>query len=225
MLNIKKAIFVAPHPDDETLGCGGSIQKLKENDCEIFWIIVTKGYEKDGFDINDIKLKEKQVDKVKSLYSFNDTFKLDLRSSMLDCYSLREIIIPLKNIFDSIKPDTIFIPHKHDVHSDHKIIFEAIWSASKSFRSPSIKNILSYETLSETEAALPNDSSIFKPNLFIDISKYLNKKIEIMKIYSDEISDHPFPRSLEGLKSLAKFRGATINVHYAEAFMSHRIIL
>ena len=101
MLNIKKAIFVAPHPDDETLGCGGSIQKLKENDCEIFWIIVTKGYEKDGFDINDIKLKEKQVDKVKSLYSFNDTFKLDLRSTMLDCYSLREIIIPLKNIFDS----------------------------------------------------------------------------------------------------------------------------
>ena len=219
MNKYNKVLFIAPHPDDETLGCGGTILKYKDNGSKIYWLIVTCAHSQDGFKEDDIKIRKDQIKKVKKDYGFDGLYELKLRTTQLDTYNLSELIGHFKNIFHELKPDTIFLPHRYDVHSDHRIIFETVWASSKTFRSPFIKNIFSYETISETEYASPESQSSFTPNVFIDITDYFEKKLKISQNYFDEILDHPFPRSLENLQALARFRGSTIFTEYAEAFM------
>ncbi|MBT7579170.1 MAG: PIG-L family deacetylase [Candidatus Marinimicrobia bacterium] len=219
MNTIKKALFIAPHPDDESLGCGGTIQKLKDTGSQVYWMIVTRGYPDDGFKQDAIDAKKEQIVRVNEAYGFDGIFELGLRTTLLDTYQTREIIGKVGEILHQLKPDTLFIPHHSDVHSDHRVIFDAVWSSSKSFRTPFVKNILSYETVSETEFGIPSGSRVFAPNVFIDISDYLERKLEIISIYHDEIQSHPFPRSLENLKALAHVRGSVAFVDYAEAFM------
>jgi LmbE family N-acetylglucosaminyl deacetylase len=105
------------------------------------------------------------------------------------------------------------------VHSDHKITFDTVISSAKTFNCPSIRRLLAYEVVSETEFSPPFQNSVFIPNSFSDISEYLERKILIMKLYKGEMKEHPFPRSEDNLRALATFRGAAAGVKYAEAFM------
>ena len=109
--------------------------------------------------------------------------------------------------------------NRSDVHSDHRIAFQAIYSCTKSFRKPFIERILMYETLSETEFVPALSENVFIPNVFVDISNYMDKKLEIMQIYKSEIMEGNLPRSLNAIKMLAAFRGSRIGTDYAEAFM------
>ena len=222
---MSKVLFVAPHPDDETLGCGGTILKYKNEGHKIFWLIVTSSFEDDGFDKKSIEEREKEIIKVKEKYGFQGIYNLNYRTTFLETYPRTEIIKSISAIIDKTKPDILFIPNGNDVHSDHRVINEASWSSSKSFRKRTIKEIYSYETVSETEFAQPFKSHVFIPNVFCDISEYISEKLEIMKIYNSEIKPHPFPRSLENLKALAMFRGATAGVKFAEAFMCLKRII
>ena len=224
MHEIQKALFIATHPDDETLGCGGTILKLKEADVQIFWLIMTRGYEEDGFSIESIDEKKDQITKVSDAYGFHDVRKLGLRTTLLDSYDTREITDGVSAVILDLNPDTIFAPHRNDVHSDHRIVFDAVWSASKSFRAPLVRNVITYETVSETEYAHPLGGMHFTPNLFVDITKHMDRKLEIAATYHDELQPHPFPRSLKTLKALAEYRGASAYVEYAEAFMSLKSI-
>jgi len=111
------------------------------------------------------------------------------------------------------------LPFKGDIHSDHVHIFNAAYSCTKSFRYPFIKKIYMMEVLSETEFSISTQSDSFVPNVFVDISDYMNKKIEAMNIYNTEIASPPFPRSDENIKALAIFRGSTSGCRYSESFM------
>jgi len=111
------------------------------------------------------------------------------------------------------------LPFKSDVHSDHRKIFEAAYSCTKSFRYPFIKKIYMMEVLSETEFALSTKDDSFVPNVFVNISDYIDKKVEAMNVYKSEIDSHPFPRSEENIRALATYRGATSCCNYAESFM------
>jgi len=124
-----------------------------------------------------------------------------------------------------LEPDTIYLPYRGDVHSDHAEVFDAVAACTKPFRYPSVMRVRAYETLSETEFSInPNDGG-FKPNLWVDISCYIDKKVEIMKVYKGELGDHPFPRSEQNIRALATYRGAAAGVSAAEAFMSVKEIL
>ena len=137
----------------------------------------------------------------------------------VDEYGMSSLIDKISNVINTIKPNIIYLPFKGDVHSDHRKIFEASYSCTKSFRYPFIKKIYMMEILSETEFAPSTKEDSFIPNTFVDISAYFEKKIEIMKIFKSEISMHPFPRSERNLKSLATLRGATAGCEYAESFV------
>jgi LmbE family N-acetylglucosaminyl deacetylase len=137
----------------------------------------------------------------------------------LDQLSLGSIISKLSTILCKIKPDTVILPFKSDIHSDHRVAFEAAYSCTKSFRFPFIKNILMMETLSETEFSPSTKEDSFIPNVFVDITGFIDKKIELLKIYKSEIGSHPFPRSERNIRALATLRGATAGCDYAEAFM------
>ncbi len=216
---MNKILVIAVHPDDETLGCGGTLLKHKANGDEIHWLIVTDIKESEGYDISAIKQRNKEIKKVENLYGFTSVNKLDLSTTKVDTYSMSVLVSKISSVIDRIKPDTIYLPFKGDVHSDHKYIFDAAYSCTKIFRYPFIKKIYMMETLSETEFSLSTKEDSFVPNVFIDISKYMNKKIEIMNIYESEIGKHPFPRCEKNMRALATYRGATSGCNYAESFM------
>ena len=115
------------------------------------------------------------------------------------------------------KPNTIYIPYIGDIHTDHQITNQVMQTCVKSFRYPSVKKVLMYETLSETNFNFYENVS-FKANVFVDISKHINKKVKIMEIYKSEFSKHPFPRSDDSIRSLARLRGSQSGYKAAEAF-------
>jgi LmbE family N-acetylglucosaminyl deacetylase len=217
MLN--RIIIISPHPDDETLGLGGTILKYKDAGAKIYWLNITNIKKEYGYSAEVFKKRQQEIKKVTASYKFTDTFNLNLKPASLDEYPMSQLVKKIAEIFAKVKPDTVFVPFQNDVHSDHRVVFNAVMSCTKSFRYPYIKKVLMYETLSETEFAPSIQANSFCPNVFNDITDYLAKKIKIMKIYESEINAHPFPRSEENIKALATFRGAMTGAEYAEAFM------
>ena len=211
-------VIISAHPDDETLGAGGTMLKHKEDGDKLYWIITTKMKIKDGFSKKRIDLRNDEIKKVASNYGIKKTFQLDYSTMSLNSEIVNQIIPEVSDIFKQIEPNIIYCVNRTDAHSDHKYTFESIMACTKSFRFPSIKQVLLYECISETEFAPAIPERIFQPNYFVDITKHFDKKIEIMKIYKSEIDEHPFPRSLKNIEALSIFRGATAGVFYAEAF-------
>ncbi len=210
-----KVLVVATHPDDETLGCGGTLLKHKANKDEIHWLICTSLNKNHKY----YKTREKEIEQVTKILNFDSVSFLPYETSKLDQYSVSEIIYKMSKIIKKLKPTIIYLPFKEDVHSDHKIIFQASYSCTKSFRYSFIKKVYMMETLSETEFSPSLKKDSFIPNTFVDISKYIKKKIQIMKVYKSEIKRHPFPRSLKSIKALASLRGSTSGCKFAESFM------
>ena len=208
-------LVIAVHPDDETLGCGGTLLKHKASGDEVHWLICTTIDKTNSY----YKTREDELKMVADAYKFNSVNNLRLKTMQVDEYGMSSLIDKISNVINTIKPNIIYLPFKGDVHSDHRKIFEASYSCTKSFRYPFIKKIYMMEILSETEFAPSTKEDSFIPNTFVDISAYFEKKIEIMKIFKSEISIHPFPRSERNLKSLATLRGATAGCEYAESFV------
>ena len=212
---MNKALVIAVHPDDETLGCGGTLLKHKANNDEIHWLICTAINKNQS----KYKVREQEIEKISKMYDFNGVHKLELNTMQVDEYSISELIEKISKVIKKVQPNIIYLPFKGDVHSDHRKIFEAAFSCTKTFRYPFIKNMYMMENLSETEFAPSTMGDNFVPNVFFDISKYLDKKIQLMKIFESEIDMHPFPRSEKNIKALATFRGASCGCEYAESFM------
>ena len=205
-------LVIAVHPDDETLGCGGTLLKHKASGDEVHWLICTTIDKTNSY----YKTREDELKIVADAYKFNSVNNLRLKTMQVDEYGMSSLIDKISNVINTIKPNIIYLPFKGDVH---RKIFEASYSCTKSFRYPFIKKIYMMEILSETEFAPSTKEDSFIPNTFVDISAYFEKKIEIMKIFKSEISMHPFPRSERNLKSLATLRGATAGCEYAESFV------
>ncbi len=216
---MNKILIVAPHPDDETLGCGGTILKHKAIGHKVYWLIITNISREEGYSKKTVTLRQFEIESVAKGYHCDGVFKLDLPATKLDTLPKRLIIEQISAIIAKLTPDIVYIPNRSDVHSDHRFVFDVMVSAAKTFHFPCIKRILMYEVVSETEFAPALLDNAFVPNSFSDITPYLDKKLAIMKTYKSELGKHPFPRSLENIKALAVFRGATAAVKYAEAFM------
>lgn len=216
-----KILIIAVHPDDETLGCGGTLLKHKAYGDDAHWLICTTIDQSHSY----YEQREKELQLVSDAYGFDGVHNLRLKTMQVDEYSMSELIGKISNVINELKPNIIYLPFKGDVHSDHRKIFEASYSCTKSFRYPFVKKIYMIETLSETEFSPSTKEDSFIPNVFVDISEHMEKKIEIMKMFESEIAPHPFPRSERNLRALATFRGATAGCDYAESFVLLKEIL
>lgn len=215
----QKVLVVALHPDDETLGCGGTLLKHKAEGDEIHWMICTEIKEVDGFTSERVQERNTEIETVANLYQFDDVHRLGFSTMQVDQYTVSELVSKVSAVINKIQPTVLYLPFKSDVHSDHRVMFEAVYSCTKCFRYPFIKKIYMMEALSETDFALSTKEDSFVPNVFVDITVFFAKKLEIMQVFESEIGEHPFPRSLRNLEALATLRGATAGCEYAESFM------
>jgi len=212
-----KIIVIAPHPDDETLGCGGTIFRHKAEGDEIYWLIITGISKNAGWSNDTVEKRDNEIDAVAEKYGFSDVFNLRLPTTKLDTLPVSDLIGEISNVYKEVEPDIIYMPFAYDVHTDHQIIAKALQSTLKWFRYPHIKKVYMYETPSETEFSFV-ENRVFRPNVFVNISLYINDKIEVMKIYANEMGEYPFPRSEKTLRALAILRGSQSGFDSAEAF-------
>lgn len=214
-----RCLIIAPHPDDETLGCGGTILKLKARGVSVHWLIVTTIEGVSSFPQNKVPVRAIEIESVRDAYGFDGLHHCSLPAAGLDTLGKGGLIGAIGKVIQSVEPDSVYVPYRNDVHSDHAAVFDAAVSGAKTFRSPFVKAIYAYETLSETDFGLRPDDPGFRPNLYEDITGFLDKKISIMSLFEGEMGEFPFPRSEECLRALATLRGAQANCQAAEAFM------
>jgi len=221
---MKKVLVVSAHPDDEVLGAGGTLLKHRNAGDEIYWIIVTSVLESYGFSKEHIDSRNKEINKIAKILNVKEVFQLGYPTMQISPSDLSGLIQQVSKIFGGVQPETIYTLNRSDAHSDHRVISDAVMACTKAFRYPFIKKVLMYECISETEFAPAFPEKVFIPNYWVDISGLMNEKLELMKIYESELGNHPFPRSLRNIESLATFRGASVGVDYAEAYQIVKII-
>lgn len=212
-----KTIVISPHPDDEVLGVGGTLLRRKAEGSKVAWLIMTTISVESGWREDKVKQRADEIKRVAELFCFDEVFALDFQTTLLDRVPMSDLVAEVSNVFRSFEPEEVFVPHPSDVHTDHRIVFNAVASCTKWFRYPSVKRVLAYETLSETDFGLGTDQG-FRPNVFVDIERFIEGKLRAMDIYASELGVFPFPRSHEAIRALATLRGAASGFKTAEAF-------
>ncbi|MBA3656723.1 MAG: PIG-L family deacetylase [Gemmatimonadaceae bacterium] len=222
---MKKVLAISAHPDDETLGAGGTLLSASRDGGEVYWAVVTQpDVESHGEDI--VSRAARQVEDAATAYGCKKHFRLGFPTARLDTVPQHDLMASLKATIEEVRPDTVLVVHGGDVHTDHHAVFTATMSVLKPFHQHSlgVQLIFAYETLSSTEAAPANPARAFVPNMFFDITPHMARKIEIMEIFGTEKQEELMPRGSSAIRALGRFRGATIGVEYAEAFQLIRSV-
>ncbi len=214
---MNRILIIAPHPDDETLGCGGTILRHKKEKDEVHFLVFTNVSEMSGWSKKFVNQRKIEIKKLIKKYDFDSYINFEIPTKEIDKINLSVLIEKFNNYLNKYKPEIIYFPYVDDIHSDHQIVSKVTSACIKNFRNPFIKKALMYEVLSETNFNFLSENS-FKPNYYIDISDFIEKKLSILKIFKSEIKSHPFPRSLASVKSLNMIRGSESNFKFAEAF-------
>jgi LmbE family N-acetylglucosaminyl deacetylase len=213
-----KTLVVAPHPDDELLGCGGTLLRRKSEGGSLAWLIVTGMSVETGWEAARVRKRDAEIEAVRAAVGFDAVYDLRLPPARLDELPAAVIIEKFSATFREFAPEEVLIPHRGDAHTDHRLVFDAAAACTKWFRYPSVRRVLAYETPSETDFGL-GEGTAFAPNYFVDIGRQLDAKIATLRIYESELGEFPFPRSIEAVRALALSRGATAGFQAAEAFM------
>lgn len=216
-------LIIAPHPDDEILGCGGTIKKLSASGIRVVVLVATRGKKEMYSDERIINVRN-EAKKAHKILGVTETRFFDFPAPDLDRVSLAEISGAISEVIREYDIATVYLPHYGDIHHDHRVIFQAGLVAARPVNGNPVKRIFSYETLSETEWAAPLGDMTFIPTRFVNISDFFNLKLEAMKCFKSQLRNFPNPRSLKAIEALANLRGSTVGFNYAEAFMTIRII-
>lgn len=218
-------LHVTPHADDETLGSGGTLLRHVAEGDAVHWLIVTDLDGAAGYSAAAIERREREIESVAGAYPFAAVHRLRLPDARLDALPLLEVALALREVLAAVRPDTVYLPFRGDAHSDHRVTFDAAAACLRPHRAGRVRRLLAYETPSETDLALAPGGAAFRPNLFVDVGRWLERKLEILRLYGEsELGQHPFPRSESGVRALATLRGAAAGVAAAEAFVLLREI-
>ncbi|WP_103106991.1 PIG-L deacetylase family protein [Brevibacillus reuszeri] len=208
----KRALVIASHPDDEILGSGGTIKKLINDGFEIVTVIVAKGRKEEEHHI------QKFTSLANSHLGVGKVIFMQFPNLKLNTVPLHEITKEIEKLLDMYTPDIIFTHHYGDLNQDHQVTFQAVMTAARPLPGKKPIEILCFETVSSSEWTQNTQDKLFKPTYFVDISDTINDKLEALRHYDVEMRTFPHPRSYEGVQYLARVRGMTVGVEYAEAF-------
>lgn len=219
-----KILIVVAHPDDEVLGVGGTILKHVKNGDEANILILGDGVTSRGSRPKELKNRISQAKKAARILGVKNIVLETLPDNKFDSVPLLGIVKIIEKALDKFKPDTVYTHFGEDLNIDHRLVFQAVLTACRPQPKFFVKNLLSFEVLSSTEWQVKNKKSLFCPTHYNDISDFIDKKIAAMEIYKKELKPHPHPRSKEGIKILAQFRGMEVGYKHAEAFQVVRVL-
>ena len=212
-----RVLVIAPHPDDEIIGVGGTIAKRAKDGDEVYVCVVTKG-KSPLFNDEFIEQGRKECRKADKKLGVKETIFLDFPAVMLETVPRYEFNGKISEVVNSIKPDEVYIPHRGDMQIDHQMVVDAAMVAVRPRGNNYPKRVYAYETLSETGWNIPNIVNEFIPTVYEDITDTYDVKLEAMAIFESQLSVFPEARSIGAIEALAKYRGATVSVKAAEAF-------
>jgi len=223
----KKILIVAAHPDDEVLGCFGTVARLIKEGYEAYTLILGEGKtSREAIRVvqdkkDEIKALNREIHKANDKIGIKKVFIESFPDNRFDSVDLLDIIKVISKVKDEVQPDIIFTHYENDLNIDHQITYKAVITASRPMQNESVKEIYSFEVLSSTEWNYPLS---FSPNTFFDISDSIDLKMNAMKEYTSELCKFPHPRSLEGIRLNAQYHGMRVGKTYVESFKSIRVI-
>lgn len=226
-----KVLVIAAHPDDEVLGCGGTIARFAHQGHDVYTFILGEGVTSRD-DKRDVNARQAELEKLKQdmntankILGVKDAFMHDFPDNRFDSVDFLDIVKAVEKVKNEIRPSVIFTHHFGDLNIDHRITHQAVLTAARSVKDEPVKTIYGFEVLSSTEWNGYDRSTAFVPSVFYDVSVYLEKKIEAMKSYSSELVEFPHPRSIKSIKLNAQMWGSKTGLDCAEAFILIRSIL
>lgn len=223
----KNILVVAAHPDDEVLGCGGTVRRLVDEGHSLYTLILGEGItsrdisrqrEKRVKDISELK---KMGEAANRLLGASRIFTHDFPDNRFDGVALLDIVKVIEDVKGEVKPDLVFTHWEGDLNIDHRITFQAVQTAFRPLPGDTLRDMYSFEVLSSSEW---NATNVFAPDCFFNIEKTLDIKIAAMEKYVSEIRNYPHPRSSEGIRVNAQYRGMQSGMMLAEGFKTIRII-
>ena len=222
LLNLRKILIVAAHPDDEVLGCGGTIAKLSPGN-SINIVILGEGAtsrsdQRSEADTSSVTGLQADAEKANAVMGAAKVIFEGLPDNRFDELPLLDVVKRVEKLIQNFSPEIIYTHHPGDLNIDHQITFRAVLTATRPMADCPVKEIYSFEIPSSSEWAFQRTGPVFQPNVFEDISSTIEQKILAMECYSTEIRPFPHPRSAEALRSIGKRWGSVIGVESAEAF-------
>jgi LmbE family N-acetylglucosaminyl deacetylase len=219
------AIIVA-HPDDEVLGCGGTIRRHTIVGDDVWTIILADGETSRDTHagVEGIARREAAAGAAAKILGVEHLLMHRLPDNRLDVPPLLETVKVVEQHIQEIAPDIVYTHHAGDLNIDHRRVHDAVVTACRPQLGQPVSTLLFFETASSTEWQPPMSGPPFLPNWFVDISSTLDSKLQALKAYQEEMRPWPHPRSYDGIEHLARWRGATVGCAAAEAFMLGRNI-
>lgn len=224
---MNKVLVLAPHADDEILGCGGTIAKHVAHGDEVYVAVMSNAFvgAPELFSEEQIALVRVEANAAHRMLKIKKTFWFDFPAPKLEQYPQYKIAKTISELIKNTKANILYIPHKGDLHMDHGAIYNAALVAARPIPGQSVKKIYAYETLSETEWGHPTVDAVFIPNRFSVLEKdQFLAKIDAMCFFESQLMPFPNTRSIEAIKHLASLRGSTVGEEFAECFMIVREI-
>ncbi|MET3682977.1 LmbE family N-acetylglucosaminyl deacetylase [Alkalibacillus flavidus] len=225
-------LVIAAHPDDEILGCGGTVVDHIRRGDNVYSVILAEGItsrdHQRNRDVRHDQLSQLANDaqKANDVLGVHQLIMDQFPDNRMDQLDRLDIIKVIERLIEDIKPDTVYTHHMGDVNIDHRRIHEAVLTACRPIPGKHVvKQLLFFETVSSTEWMTPQSAPTFNPNWFVDITNSIHTKLKALEYYSSEMREWPHPRSIKGVRTLSEWRGSTVGVHNAEAFMLGRKVL
>lgn len=224
----RKVLLVAAHPDDEILGCGGTLAKHVSQGDDVSVVILAEGLtsraptRKEGRVAENLLALAVAARRACAVLGVNDVTLHNFPDNRMDSLDILDVIKVVELHVENMQPEIVYTHHYGDVNMDHQITYQAVVTACRPQPGHSVKKLLTFETVSSTEWQPPQSGVGFNPNWFVDISETLETKMKALAIYESEMRPWPHPRSMEGIKYQAHWRGSFVGVNAAEAFVLAR---
>lgn len=221
----KNILIIAAHPDDETLGCGGTISHLVSAGSTVNVAILSDGVSSRGDNYADeMAARRSAAKKACGILGVKDIFFGEFPDNRMDVVALLDVVKIVESLIEQYRPDTVITHHAGDLNIDHRITHQAVVTACRPQIGHPVRTLLFFEVPSSTEWQTPGSGPTFEPNWFHDISTTLDRKLQALDVYKVEMRNWPHPRSSKGVECLARWRGAIVGVNAAEAFMLGRCL-
>ena len=220
----KNIVVFAAHPDDESLGCSGTLSRHVDDGDNVFIVFMADG--ETSRHTNKVELSDRKDSAYRSceIIGCHKPEFIDYPDNRMDTIEFLDVVKKVEHYINKYKPLIVYTHYQNDLNIDHQITYRATMTACRPQPSFCVKEIYSFEVLSSTEWSLSSPGSVFNPKKFVDISSTLDRKLRTLKEYCIEMRDFPHARSKDAVLALAKLRGSSVGIEAAEAFQVERLL-